>query len=591
MEAQPQSSSNDLRAFLAHWAVQHKVAHSVINDLLTGLRKFGHPELPSDSRTLVNTPNRIDIQAIARGAYAHYGLEKALKEQLRYKHLLQNIANKETPVTINININIDGLPISKSSKSQLWPILDKVVGTQFVEPFVIGVFHGSGKPSSAAQFLQAFLTEYTKLHSEGFMYENQCYFVQLNAVLADTPARNFISCFPAHNSRCGKCIQSDETVNGRRIFQEKDSILRTNETFREGLPVIYQNIVSRFESRNIDMIKQFPLDYMHLLCLGTMKKLVLIWIRVIGKSMEALTKFAAFNNFYHSLATSVPAEFSRRPRSFEEVAQWKATEFRLLLLYLGPVVLQHLLSKPQIVHFNALNCAVRILCDSRECVRNNRYAQDLMIYFVDNMELLYGKETLIYNIHNLIHISADVLNYGSLDSFSCFPFENFLQKIKLMIKGGAQPLSQIMKRITERSIHLISSVDLIKTGYSLNKRKNRLNYQLPEGYTDPHEEIKFPNFLLTHKSPNNCCYLSNKSVVLIEHICYRDRIPVIIGRKFINTKSIPDYPCDSRTSDIFEGRELSESQTWVIDLVDRKGFVVSYNADSVYIFPLIHSDT
>jgi len=97
------------------------------------------------------------------------------------------------------------------------------------------------------------------------------------------------------------------------------------------------------------------------------------------------------------------------------------------------------LNKPYIIHFNALNCAVRILCDPRECVRNNRYAQDLMIYFVDNMELLYGKETLIYNIHNLIHISTDVLNHGPLDSFSCFLFENFLQKIKLMIKGGAQP--------------------------------------------------------------------------------------------------------------------------------------------------------
>lgn len=68
--------------------------------------------------------------------------------------------------------------------------------------------------------------------------------------------------------------------------------------------------MSPFETLDVDMIKQFPLDYIHLLCLGTMKKLVLIWIRVMGKSVEALTKFAAFNNFYHSLAKSVPTEFS-----------------------------------------------------------------------------------------------------------------------------------------------------------------------------------------------------------------------------------------------------------------------------------------
>lgn len=269
----------------------------------------------------------------------------------------------------------------------------------------------------------------------------------------------------------------------------------------------------------------------------------------------------------------------------------KATEFRLLLLYLGPVVLQHLLSKPQIIHFNALNCAVRILCDPRECVRNNGYAQDLMIYFVDNMELLYGEETLIYNIHNLIHIPEDVLNHGPLDSFSCFPFENFLQKIKLMMKDGAQPLAQFIKRITERSIHLIPS-DNSKTGYNyLNKRKNRLDHQLPPGYTNFHQEIQLQDFLLTDKSPNNCCYLSNNSVILVEHICYHNEIPVIVGRQFINTHPITDYPCDSRNLRIFDERELSELQTWNIDEIDRKGFVVSYNADSVYVFPLIHSDT
>lgn len=281
IQIQTQSSpAINLRAFLAHWAIQNKLPQSVVNDLLIGLRKFGHPELPSDVRTLCNTPNRIDMQTLAGGTYAHYGLERALKEQLRYRHaFLQCIADTESPVTLQININIDGLPLSKSSKSQFWTILGKVVGTQFVEPFVIGAFHGSGKPSSVTQFLQPFLTEYTKLYNEGFMYENRCYFVQLNAILADTPARNFISCFPAHNSRCAKCIQPGETVNRRRIFQEKDSTLRTNETFREGLPAAYQNIVSPFETIGVDMIKQFPLDYMHLLCLGTMKKLILIWIR------------------------------------------------------------------------------------------------------------------------------------------------------------------------------------------------------------------------------------------------------------------------------------------------------------------------
>ncbi|XP_077281196.1 uncharacterized protein LOC143907935 isoform X1 [Temnothorax americanus] len=77
------TSITNLQDFLAHWAIQNKIPQSVVNDLLRGLKKFGHPELPSDARTLCDTPNKTDIQALAGGTYVHYGLERALKEQLR----------------------------------------------------------------------------------------------------------------------------------------------------------------------------------------------------------------------------------------------------------------------------------------------------------------------------------------------------------------------------------------------------------------------------------------------------------------------------------------------------------------------------
>lgn len=56
MEIQVQSTitrpTTDLRDFLAHWAIQNKLPQSVMNDLLKGLQKFGHPDLPSDARIL-----------------------------------------------------------------------------------------------------------------------------------------------------------------------------------------------------------------------------------------------------------------------------------------------------------------------------------------------------------------------------------------------------------------------------------------------------------------------------------------------------------------------------------------------------------
>ena len=206
-----------------------------MSELLVALQKSGHPDLPADARTLVGTPTTIEMQTLSSGTYAHHDLEKALREQLVY------IDTTYIPSKLQIMISTDGLPLSKSSKSDLWPILGRLVGVGIDEPFLIAAFYGSGKPSSAHEFLGPFLTEYSILHNEGFVYENWNYTVQIHAVVADTPARNFITCFPAHNSRCAKCTQPGQTVNGRRLFLDTDPISRTEATFREGLPTQFKN--------------------------------------------------------------------------------------------------------------------------------------------------------------------------------------------------------------------------------------------------------------------------------------------------------------------------------------------------------------
>ena len=57
---------------------------------------------------------------------------------------------------------------------------------------------------------------------------------------------------------------------------------------------------------------------------------------------------------------------------------------------------------------------------------------------------LYGDSFLVYNVHSLIHLVDDAERLGTLDNFSDFPFENYLQKIKQIVKGGRSPLTQII---------------------------------------------------------------------------------------------------------------------------------------------------
>lgn len=57
----------------------------------------------------------------------------------------------------------------------------------------------------------------------------------------------------------------------------------------------------------------------------------------------------------------LPTDFARRPRDLDCLKKWKATEFRLFLLYLGPIVLNKVFNKNRYMHFMSLHVAITIL--------------------------------------------------------------------------------------------------------------------------------------------------------------------------------------------------------------------------------------
>ena len=63
--------------------------------------------------------------------------------------------------------------------------------------------------------------------------------------------------------------------------------------------------------------------------------------------------------------------------------------------------------------------------------------------FVYNCKYIYGNTFTVYNIHNLLHLPDDCINHKcSLNSISCFPFENVLQKLKKMVRSTGNPISK-----------------------------------------------------------------------------------------------------------------------------------------------------
>lgn len=110
-------------------------------------------------------------------------------------------------------------------------------------------------------------------------------------------------------------IEGDH-LNGRMCFPDTNSKLRTDENFfsRENQEFHLEDSI--LELIPTGMISQVPLDYMHLCCVGVMKKLLLLWIKgplnvripsLLVKKISCLLVEQSFNQ---------PKEFQRRGTRF-----------------------------------------------------------------------------------------------------------------------------------------------------------------------------------------------------------------------------------------------------------------------------------
>lgn len=199
-----------------------------------------------------------------------------------------------------------------------------------------------------------------------------------------------------------------------------------------------------------------PLDYMHLVCLGVMRKLISLWLKHVYSKRIAKTFCKRVSQLLKNIRSTVPSEFNRRPRSLKDYKQWKATEFRTFLLYSGPVlrdlvlelVLRDILDNDMYKNFLTLHVAISILSNHASYKEDSYldYAENLLKHFVHSLAKLYGKAHASHNIHNLLHLVADVRKFGILDNFSCFRFENYMSTIKKLLKKGDKPLQQLSRR-------------------------------------------------------------------------------------------------------------------------------------------------
>jgi len=528
------------KSWLQEWAIKNNITHVALNKLILRIEPQ-YPDLPRDARSLLGTPRKINVDDVAPGHYYHFGLKNCI-ETLLTRHSSKNMK------LIEININIDGLPLHKSSTSQVYPILCNLVNN-FSEVNVIGIYHGFEKPSDANLFLKPFIEEARNLTINGLMINEHTYPFKIRSFICDVPAKSFITYTKGHSGyyACSKCTVRGEYYRDRVIYPYLTSCdSRTDHDFRLKLQQSHHVGTSNLELiPNINMVDDFPSDPMHLIFLGIVKKLVVsLWC--FGKPGTKLShqQVSVISKFLVDQKENVSCDFNRKPRSLSESKRWKATEFRTFLLYTGPIVLKSVLNHDRYLNFLSLHVAITILSNSNHVDKYLDYAKSLLHYFVQTFITLYGKENASHNVHHLLHLCDDVEKMGTLQEFSAFPFENYLQSILKMIRKNNKELEQIVCRITEKNF--CANPNLHKKRVEPELLNPHFNGPLINFHDcNQFNKAVFNKFILKTNAPDNCCSLKDGSIIIICNFIANNDGIVIIGTKY---KTLSDFyikPCKS----------------------------------------------
>ncbi|KAB0804565.1 hypothetical protein PPYR_01535 [Photinus pyralis] len=594
--------------FLRHWALTDNVSHSTLSKLCKGLKTV-HPQcfagLPTDARTILKTPriSNLNITTVPPGEYFHVGLKVQIN--LALSLLSQPVSY------IYTLFNVDGLPLFKSSKGELWPILMEVKSSPQLKNkvFPIGIYFGDGKPHDLNLFLTPFLNELMDVLQNGIIFDHRKILVQLLGFCCDAPAKAFILGTIAHTgfSSCTRCTVTGETFENRRIFPKLNCAPRTDADFRNRSDPHYQPVdrsTPLIALPQLDFVKSFILDYMHLICLGVVRTILSLWAFGPRPFLLPIQTRMTLSEALVNLKTYMPSEFVRKPRELNSLPRWKATELRSFVLYLAPIVLkQSLLPRRQYFHFVSLHVAMTLLLNSRFCASqsNRQYARELLIHFVSITPELYSPKLLTHNFHNLVHLVDDADHFScfiddfNLNDISSFPFENFLQIFKKLVRGKAKPLQQISRRI----------IELFSLGHIKDMYLQPLSHTFP-CFKTPHHDgpllpccrepqfktITFQHFKISVNSADDCCCVQNGDVIVVENIAFSETLSadVIIGRKYLHKTDFFSEPlCPSSDLNIFKVKNLSDREMWRVADITFKFVRLPFEEEFV-VFPLLHTD-
>ena len=370
----------------------------------------------------------------------------------------------------------DGAPLIKSKSFSIWPLMCFLVELppqeryKFENVMLTGLWYGKGKPN-VPLFLKRFVDELSDL-ANGVEFTDDTgqpilSVCRIQSVVPDLPAKSMLFNLKQYNGQfgCSTCKHPgryDKELRARLYeYTTSDAVsLRTAEETRRharlaetsGTPVFGikgQNVFSKL----VDIPDNLPIDWMHCVCEGILKRqLFNRWLNTsFAEEQYSLVAFAEVLDEI-LLSIKVPHDFTRKPRCLADLKYWKASEFRLFVLFTGLPCLRHAVlasefSVDHFYHFALLSTALRYLHSVPISKARVNTSQVLLDNFVRLLPSLYSRQDCTYNSHALLHFPSQVLDNGPLLFISAFVFEAFIAHLKNLYSGTRGIPKQMVEKL------------------------------------------------------------------------------------------------------------------------------------------------
>lgn len=392
---------------------------------------------------------------------------------------------------------------------------------------------------------------------------------------------------------CQKCTVPGKRINNRTCFPKTDCPRRTDLEFRNRAIPAHHREHSILESMPINMVDDFIVaEDLHLFHLGLMKKCILMWKD--GRTNKWRdTDIGKLNGMLKKINNDMPSDIHRSVRSIDCFKFWKGTELRTFLLYIGPVVLKHVLTECEYNHFMKLFCAVTI-CSTDKYLNKNKdrmssLVRELFDEYIEEFIDLYGIEYVSSNVHNLTHVIDDVLRFGNLTKISAYPFENCLAGLKLRLRNCNKPLEQIARRISELNLDYRDPIDL--------EQNNFINEPILKNEFDSAGKKVFSqiifgtHLLLNSRKFGDKFFLTDNGKIVKFQFCLKHNADYLLyGSCLENVENFFTKPFSSRNIYIFSGNDemFAAPAYYNIQNVMAKMICIRNNEELVFM-PLLHT--